>query len=171
MNVPPDSTLVVRSVVGLGLAYLIGFERELRGSPAGDRTFSLIGSGSAVAAAVTGQTSPQALAGIITGVGFIGGGLIVKDRDDTVRGVTTAATVFATAVVGLVAGLGHLLLAVTFAALLLVILELRFIPGLKLLDARTYRHRVRADVEVRGRSRPVPPGEAAHPEPPGDPHT
>jgi len=101
-----DPELLQRILVGFALAYAVGFERELRGSAAGDRTFSLIGSGAAVAAAVTGQSSPQALAGIITGVGFIGGGLILRGGDDQVRGVTTAATVFATAVVGLVVGWG-----------------------------------------------------------------
>ncbi len=68
-----DPELLVRILVGFALAYVVGFERELRGSAAGDRTFSLIGLGAAVAAAVTGQSSPQALAGIITGIGFIGG--------------------------------------------------------------------------------------------------
>ena len=105
-----DPALIPRILVGFALAFVIGFERKLRGSPAGDRTFALIGSASAVAAAVTSKSSPQALAGIITGIGFIGGGLILKGRDDTVRGVTTAATVFSTATVGLVVGLGHLVL-------------------------------------------------------------
>jgi putative Mg2+ transporter-C (MgtC) family protein len=140
-----DTELLSRILVGFALAFLIGFERELRGSPAGDRTFALIGSAAASAAAVTGQASPQALAGIVTGVGFIGGGLILKGRDGDVRGVTTAATVFATAVVGLVVGLGHLLMGVVAAGLTLLILELRFLPGIRLLDAHRYQSRVRPD--------------------------
>jgi len=145
-----DPELLQRILVGFALAYAVGFERELRGSAAGDRTFSLIGSGAAVAAAVTGQSSPQALAGIITGVGFIGGGLILRGSDDQVRGVTTAATVFATAVVGLVVGLGHLLIAGVVTALVLLILELRFIPGLRYLDARSYRGRLPTDRDTAG---------------------
>src|SRR5450759_723187 len=112
----------------------------------------------ASAAAVTGQASPQALAGIVTGVGFIGGGLILKGRDGDVRGVTTAATVFATAVVGLVVGLGHLLMGVVAAGLTLLILELRFLPGIRLLDAHRYQSRVRPDAVSRGPGRPVAPG-------------
>jgi len=147
-----DPELLQRILVGFALAYAVGFERELRGSAAGDRTFSLIGSG----AAVTGQSSPQALVGIITGVGFIGGGLILRGGDDQVRGVTTAATVFATAVVGLVVGLGHLLIAGVVTALVLLILELRFIPGLRYLDARSYRGRLPTDRDTAG-TRTDPP--------------
>lgn len=140
-----DGQLLSRILVGFALTFLIGFERELRGSPAGDRTFALIGSAAATAAAVTGEVSPQALAGIITGVGFIGGGLILKGSDDAVRGVTTAATVFATAVVGLVVGLGHPFVGVVVAVLTLLILELRFLPGLRLLDGRRYQHHVQQE--------------------------
>lgn len=143
-----DAALIPRILVGFALAFVIGFERELRGSPAGDRTFALIGSASAVVAAVTGKSSPQALAGIITGVGFIGGGLILKGRDDTVRGVTTAATVFSTATTGLVVGLGHLVLGVIVVSLTLLVLELRFIPGLRLLDARRYADKVTSDEDA-----------------------
>jgi putative Mg2+ transporter-C (MgtC) family protein len=134
-------------LVGLALAFAVGFERELRGSPAGDRTFSLIGTASAAVAAVTGATSPQALAGIITGVGFIGGGLILKGRDDTVHGVTTAATVFAVAGVGLVVGMGHLVVGTLVGLTTILILELKYMPGLRILDAGRYSYRFRSDVE------------------------
>ncbi len=156
---PPlsDTDLALRILVGFALSFLIGFERELRGSPAGDRTFALIGSASAVAAAVTGRTSPQALAGILTGVGFIGGGLILKGRDDTVRGVTTAASVFSTATVGLVVGLGHLLIGALVAGLTLFVLELQYIPGLRIFDAHRYRHLVRDDTGPDGQLT-TPPG-------------
>ncbi|HVU73270.1 MAG TPA: MgtC/SapB family protein [Mycobacteriales bacterium] len=138
---PSDVELVYRILVGFGLAFAIGFERELRGSVAGDRTFSLIGGASAAAAAVTAATSPQALAGIITGVGFIGGGLILRARDEQVHGVTTASTVFATAAMGVVVGMGHLLIGTLVAALMVLSLELRFLPVIRLLDARRYQDR------------------------------
>ena len=142
---PTDLELVYRILVGFGLAFVIGFERELRGSVAGDRTFALIGGASAAAASVTAATSPQALAGIITGVGFIGGGLILRSRDERVHGVTTAATVFATAAMGLVVGLGHLLIGCLVAALAVLALELRFLPGIRMLDARRYQDRFGSD--------------------------
>ena len=89
-----DGELIVRVLVGFALAFLIGFEREVRGARAGDRTFAVIGTASAAIASVTGPFSPQALAGIVTGVGFIGAGLILRAPDEQrLHGVTTAATV------------------------------------------------------------------------------
>lgn len=69
----------------------------------------------------------------------------MKGNDDAIRGVTTAATVFATAVVGLVVGLGHPFVGVVVAALTLVILELRFLPGIRLLDGRRYQRHVQQE--------------------------
>lgn len=138
-----------RVALGFGLSFVVGFERELRGSLAGDRTFSLIGTAAAAVAVTTGTGSPQALAGIITGVGFIGGGLILKGNDDIVRGITTAAAVFAVAAVGLVVGLGHLVVGSALGLLTLLILELRYVPFLRALDARRYTSKVRSDEEPR----------------------
>ncbi len=125
---PSDIDLLGRVALGFALAFAIGFERELRGSSAGGRTFSLIGTAAAAVAAVTGKSSPQALAGIITGVGLIGGGLILKGRDDIVPGITTAAAVFAVAAVGLVVGLGHFGLGLVLGLLTLLIFVLRYVP-------------------------------------------
>ena len=144
---PSDLDLLARISEGFALSFAIGFERELRGSSAGDRTFSLIGTAAAAVAAVTGKSSPQALAGIITGVGFIGGGLILKGRDDIVRGITTAAAVFAVAAVGMVVGLGYLAVGLALGVLTLLILELRYLPGVRALDARRYAGRFRSDEE------------------------
>ncbi|HSP36557.1 MAG TPA: MgtC/SapB family protein [Frankiaceae bacterium] len=135
---------MARVLVGFALAYLLGFERELRGSAAGDRTFALVGASSASVAAVT-ATTPQALAGIITGVGFIGGGVILRSEAGSIRGVTTAATIFAVAAIGVVVGTGHLALGALITALVLLILELRFLPVLRMLDAQRYAARFRND--------------------------
>jgi len=139
-----DGALLARVLIGFALSFVLGFERELRGSSAGDRTFALVGAASACIAAVT-ATTPQALAGIITGVGFIGGGVILRTSEDNIRGVTTAAAIFAAAAVGLVVGTGHLVLGTVVAALVLFVLELRFLPGLRRLDARRYTARFRPD--------------------------
>jgi uncharacterized membrane protein YhiD involved in acid resistance len=66
--------LLARVVVAFALTYVLGYERELRGSPAGDRTFSLIGPASAVLGNLAGSGSPNA----VTGIGFIGGGIVVR---------------------------------------------------------------------------------------------
>jgi putative Mg2+ transporter-C (MgtC) family protein len=144
--------LAVRIAVGLVVAYAFGFERQLRGSPAGDRTFALIGLGATAVTAVTGRSSPQAVAGVITGIGFIGGGIVFHSEGGLVRGITTAATIFTTAGIGIVIGYGHLLLGVLTAAAVLLILELEYIPGLRLLDAHHYSDRVASDRD--GQSHP-----------------
>jgi putative Mg2+ transporter-C (MgtC) family protein len=151
---PTDAALLARIGEGFGLAFLFGFERQLRGAPAGDRTFALVGASAAAITAVASSTSPQAVAGVVTGIGFIGAGVVFHVQGATVRGLTTAATIFAAAAIGVVVGYGHLLLAALTTALLLLTLELHHIPFLRWLDARTYSDRFENDQEWQ----PPPPG-------------
>lgn len=83
--------------------------------------------------------APNAVAGVLTGVGFIGGGLVFRSGQGTVRGITSAAALFACTAIGLVAGTGRLLLALFVTGLVLVLLEIPSIPLLKYLDGRRYR--------------------------------
>lgn len=140
-----DLALLARILVGFALAYLFGFERELRGSQAGVRTFSMVGAAAAAITAVAAKTSPQAVAGVVTGVGFIGGGVVFRGQMGVIRGVTTAATFFAVVGIGVVVGYGHLLLGVITTALLLFTLELHRVPGLRWLDPRRYSERFAND--------------------------
>ena len=139
-----DLHLLARVAIGCVVAYAFGFERQLRGSPAGDRTFTLIGGGATAITAVAGLSSPQAIAGILTGLGFIGAGLVFTSGNK-VRGLTTAATVFAVAGIGIVIGYGHIYLGVFVAAVLMFVLEIEHIPGARFLDARTYADRFAND--------------------------
>ncbi len=126
----------------------IGFERELRGRAAGLRTHILVCVGAAVvmmvAAALDQVDGPgRALAGIVTGVGFLGAGAIIKARD-IVRGVTTAACIWLVAALGAVVGQGLYVLAGVSAALaLLVLLALHQVE--RLVPAHSYH-----TVTVRG---------------------
>jgi len=140
-----DLALLVRILVGFGLAYLFGFERELRGSVAGDRTFAMVGAAAAAITSVAAKTSPQAIAGVVTGIGFIGGGVVFRGQGTVPRGVTTAATIFAAAAIGIVVGFGHVLLAIVVTALLLLTLEIQHIPFLRWLDAKSYAGRFTND--------------------------
>ncbi len=110
--------------VALVLASLIGLERELRQKSAGMRTNALVGLGAALFVLISKYGFTDVLvpgrvvldpsrvaAQIVTGIGFIGGGLIFVRRD-IVRGLTTAAVVWLTAAVGAAAGAGLPLLAV-----------------------------------------------------------
>ncbi len=139
-----DLVLSGRVAVGFAVAFVFGFERQLRGSPAGDRTFALVGAGATAVTAVAGLRSPQAVAGILTGLGFIGAGVIIN-RTDSVRGLTTAASLFAVASIGIVIGYGHLLLGALIAAVLLLVLEIQHIPFLKAFDAYLWAPRFAND--------------------------
>jgi putative Mg2+ transporter-C (MgtC) family protein len=144
-----DLALLARVGVGFVLAYVLGFERQIRGSPAGDRTFAMVGTAAAAITAVSAQSSPQAVAGVVTGIGFIGGGVVFHREGRIISGLTTAATIFAVAGIGIVVGFGHLALGAISAAGLLVTLELPHIPGLKRLDARSLAERFEDDAAFR----------------------
>jgi putative Mg2+ transporter-C (MgtC) family protein len=141
-----DIHLLARVALACAVAFAFGFERQLRGSAAGNRTFLLIGGTAAAVTAVAGKTSPQAVAGILTGIGFIGAGLVFV-HGATVRGLTSAATVFAVAGIGIVFGYGHLYLGLFVGVLYLFMLEIQHIPLLRFLDAGNYAARFANDKE------------------------
>jgi len=144
----PASDLLAHISAGFGLSYALGFERQLRGSVAGNRTFALVGTSAAAITAVAHTTSPQAIAGVVTGIGFIGAGVLFRGRTGSVHGVTTAATILAAAAIGLVVGYGYLLAALLVTAALLVVLEIPHIAVLRPIDARTYLRWVKSDPDI-----------------------
>jgi len=87
--VTDEAALIGRVLTAFALAFAVGFERKIRGSPAGDRTFALVGAGTAALTAVSFEHSPQAVAGAITGIGFIGAGVVFHGQGDLVKGLTT----------------------------------------------------------------------------------
>jgi putative Mg2+ transporter-C (MgtC) family protein len=140
-----ELALLGRVLLAFAVSFIIGFEREVRGSPAGDRTYAMVGTGAAAITAVTYRVSPQALGGVVTGIGFIGAGLVVREGVRNIRGITSAACIFAVAGVGVVAGTGHWLLSLLVGVLILVDLEIRNLPLVNRLDARRYGGRARDD--------------------------
>ena len=153
LDVPSEAEVIVRVLIGTALGFALGFERGVRGSPAGDRTFSLVGASSAAVTAIFYRHAPQAVAGVVTGIGFIGGGVVFHGEGTLVRGITTAATVFATAAIGVVAGAGYPLAALVLAVMFLLILEVRYVPVLRHIDSQHYRGRFQEDHDQdRGRT-------------------
>ena len=128
-------------VVAVALTYLLGFERDLRGAPTGDRVFALVGLGAGVVGIIAANGAPNVLAGAITGIGFIGGGLVFRQASGSqqvVRGITTAAAIFAATAIGAAAGEGRLIIATAATALALFVLEIRHMRWLRLLDGRRW---------------------------------
>ncbi len=122
--------LTVRLVAALLLGAVIGWERELQRMPAGFRTHALVSLGSAIftvisAYAFTGPGSdPTRIAAqVVSGIGFLGGGAILH-YGGTVRGLTTAASLWSVAAVGMAAGAGLLVVAGVSTVLVIVGLEL-----------------------------------------------
>ena len=121
--------LTLRLVVALALGGVIGWERELQRMPAGFRTHALVALGAAIFTVVSayGLTGPQSdptriAAQIVSGVGFLGGGAILH-HGGTVRGLTTAASLWAVAAVGMAAGAGLLIMALVSTVLVIIGLE------------------------------------------------
>jgi len=140
--------LVAHIAAGFGLSYALGFERQLRGAVAGNRTFAMVGTASAAVTAVAHVSSPQAIAGVITGIGFIGAGVVFRGASGFVHGVTTAATLFTAAALGIVVGYGYLFVGLLMTIALLIVLEVPHIPVLRLIDARTYLRWVSQDPDI-----------------------
>jgi len=121
-------TLLTRLVVAAGLGAVLGVEREYHQKPAGLRTNILIAVGSALFTVVSLQLSAPAggsadrvAAQIVTGIGFLGAGAILRSGH-SVHGLTTAATIWVNAAIGMAAGSGAYPLAVGSAALTLLVL-------------------------------------------------
>ncbi len=128
-----DYTTVIRLVVSVVLGGIIGFERQHRGKTAGLRTHILVCLGSCLVAIlslnlysdVEGKTNadPARLAAqVVSGIGFLGAGAIMKEGP-TIKGLTTAASLWVVASVGLAAGVGAMVGAVATTVLVVVALE------------------------------------------------
>lgn len=130
LSVLPD--FLLKFIVAIICGGLIGIERERKGKAAGLRTIVLICLGSALymiiseyIARATGQTSDpgRVAAQVVTGIGFIGAGTIIQSRG-TITGLTTAATIWVVAAIGLAIGAGFHEIAVSFTLLVLITLTL-----------------------------------------------
>lgn len=105
---------LLRLGVGVGCGALIGLERQWRARRAGLRTNALVAAGAALFvlyAAATSDTSPTRVASyVVSGIGFLGGGVILREGVN-VRGLNTAATLWCSAAIGVLAASGHLVFA------------------------------------------------------------
>src|SRR5215207_11322825 len=119
----PDRTrlavVLIRVLAATLLGAIVGIERERAGKPAGLRTHMLVSLGTAVVvlacsgAAMSMEGLSRVIQGIVTGIGFIGAGSILKlDEERHIEGLTTAAGLWMTAAVGVAVGLGALGVAV-----------------------------------------------------------
>lgn len=132
-----ETVALTRLAVSFLLGGLIGIERYVHKHPAGVRTFMLICLGSTLATLASiwiCQTNMNLINGdpgriaaqVLTGIGFIGAGLILKNNND-ISGLTTAAGIFVTAAIGIAVGVGMLLTATVVTVVVVVILFSSFL--------------------------------------------
>jgi putative Mg2+ transporter-C (MgtC) family protein len=132
------AVFLTRLAVGAFLGIAIGFERQWRQRAAGLHTSGLVAIGATLFALldtfVSAGDTTRVLAGIVTGVGFIAGGVILRDGAN-VSGLNTAATIWATAAVGALAGMGLYWHAT--ASAVIVVINLTTQPLAQWVDARS----------------------------------
>jgi putative Mg2+ transporter-C (MgtC) family protein len=125
--------IIPRLLLAAALGAGIGYQRERNNKPAGLRTHALICLGSALFTVVsifgfTGVDTSRVAAAVVTGIGFIGAGVIFRGMHEHVAGLTTAASIWVTAAIGLAAGVGMYLIAFIIAVITVLVL---FIPKLR----------------------------------------
>jgi putative Mg2+ transporter-C (MgtC) family protein len=141
---PVELEMALRILLAAALGGVIGFQRERLDKPAGFRTHILISAGAALFTVVsiigfeTGDTARVA-AGIVAGIGFLGAGSIIR-RGNHIEGLTTAATIWAVAGIGMAAGSGLYIISVAAAVIFLIVLLLPRFPDNHREDRQTEKN-------------------------------
>lgn len=141
-----DLEIITRIVIAVLLGGLIGWERERHGISAGIRTYGAICLGSCVfgilSIALPGSDPSRIAAQVVTGIGFLGGGIIFRQSENYISGLTTAATLWATAAVGLAVSFGMYLISLLTAILIFVLLYLPHVRWWKKISKKqSARHK------------------------------
>ncbi len=125
MNFDLDMEQAIRLLISFGIGTAIGLEREYRSKAAGLRTMIMICMGSTIFTQISiniGGTSPDRIAStIVTGVGFLGAGVIFKDGL-SITGITTATTIWISAALGMAVGAGEYFVSIIGSGLVLIVL-------------------------------------------------
>lgn len=138
MDIETELLYASRMMVAALIGSLIGWERERHASGAGIRTYMAIAIGACAFSLISAHVAndpPLIAAQVVTGIGFIGAGVIFQDKGG-IAGLTTAATLWATAAVGMASAFGMYVLAIVTGGLLLATLALHHLPGWKRLSQK-----------------------------------
>ena len=127
---PIELEMVLRLLLAATLGAVIGYQRERANKPAGLRTHTLICAGAALFTVVSiygfsATADPSRVAaGMLAGIGFLGAGALIRRDEGLVAGLTTAATIWAVAAIGLAAGTGLYLISAVATVIALIVLLL-----------------------------------------------
>ena len=136
--------ILIRLFAATSVGILLGYERRHRGKQVGIRTHILVSISSCCIAIISAygfaglnqpyQVDPsRALTGVLTGIGFLGAGIIWQDNHGTIKGITTAANIWTSSVLGIVAGMGYYFLLAATLIIVLITLELSSLQKLRLV--------------------------------------
>ena len=128
-----ETLMAVRTIIAALLGAVIGWEREQHRHEAGIRTYAAVSLGACVFGLVSshieGAADPTRIAAqVVTGVGFLGAGVILRDRGQ-ITGLTTAATIWSTAAIGLAIAYGMYILGTLAGLIIFALLALHHVPG------------------------------------------
>ncbi|MFH1054488.1 MAG: MgtC/SapB family protein [Candidatus Altiarchaeota archaeon] len=125
---PLELDMLAKTLFASFLGFMIGIERQGGPKGAGLRTFCLICTGSALFTVLSVSAFPASIdqtriiAQVVSGIGFIGAGVIWRQREEAVHGITTAAAIWVSAAVGVAAGLGLYVLSSSITVIIMIIL-------------------------------------------------
>lgn len=136
LDVITGTELITRMVLATTLAMLLGIERDTKNKPIDFRAFGLISLASCVLAIMSQELYEdfssaehvikmdlgKIIAGVLTGIGFLGAGAIIKHKDGEVVGTATGATIWASGAIGLTVGFGFYGIAITMFVIMFIIL-------------------------------------------------
>lgn len=120
-----SNQVLFRLIIAAVLCGLVGLERERRGKSAGLKTHIIVGISSALITSISldafqsTDSIARIMAGILTGIGFIGAGTIMQHKDH-IEGLTTAAGIWAVAIIGIVVGMGYYVYALWATTLIMI---------------------------------------------------
>ena len=128
-----EALMAMRVMLAVLLGGFVGWERERHGREAGIRTYAAVSLGSCVFALLSTHVVPKdnphvLAAGVVTGIGFLCAGVIMQEKGN-VLGLTTAATLWSMAAVGMAVGYGMYTLSVLVSVLIFGLLSLHHLPG------------------------------------------
>jgi putative Mg2+ transporter-C (MgtC) family protein len=162
-----ELTIVLRAALAALLGFVIGWERKALGEQIRARAVALTAVTAATLVALTETYYPdeiaRVVAGVVTGIGFLGAGAIMRSSTGEVRGHTTAASLWAMSAIGMAVGSGHELLGILLAMVLYCVIAISEWPLLTRL--KQYWSKNQAEV-ARSRSNQPPPGSEASDDPP-----
>ena len=130
-----DAAIAGRFALAALLGFIVGVEREYRGKAAGLRTFALIALGAAAFTGIAIARFPisgdRVIQGVVAGIGFLGAGIIFQREEGIVEGLTTAASIWSVAAIGVLVGSSAYISSVVATLIVLVVLEIDRLPALR----------------------------------------